>query len=168
MSYNERGGIPTDAYMSRRGGSAISPHLKQAAWRTQHTEQRMEERMIHGLRTIKYSVSDIERAKAWYAAVLGKAPYFDEPFYVGFTVGGFELGLDPNPGEDTPGVGGVVAYWGVDEIDAELQRLVELGAAVRDPAQDVGDDIRLAVVADPFGNSFGIIENPHFTIADVR
>ena len=124
--------------------------------------------MIHGLRTIKYSVSDIEKAKAWYGAVLGKAPYFDEPFYVGFNVGGFELGLDPDPGEDTSGMGGVVAYWGVDDVDAELERLVGLGAAVRHPVQDVGDDIRLAIVADPFGNSFGVIENPHFKIEEVR
>src|SRR5262249_46556649 len=124
--------------------------------------------MIQGLRTVKYSVTDIEQAKMWYSAVLGRTPYFDEPFYVGFTVGGFELGLDPSPGEDMPGTGGVVAYWGVDNVDVELERLVALGATARHPVQDVGDGIRLAIVTDPFGNSFGIIENPHFTIEDVR
>jgi catechol 2,3-dioxygenase-like lactoylglutathione lyase family enzyme len=48
--------------------------------------------VLQGLRTVIYQVDDIERAKGWYGEVLGKEPYFDEPFYVGFDVGGFELG----------------------------------------------------------------------------
>ena len=52
--------------------------------------------MIQGLRTVVYKVPDLERAKAWYARILGIEPYFAEPFYVGFQVGGFELGLDPD------------------------------------------------------------------------
>ena len=52
--------------------------------------------MFLGLRTVVYKVSDLGRAKAWYTKVLGIEPYFDEPFYVGFNVGGYELGLDPD------------------------------------------------------------------------
>ena len=124
--------------------------------------------MIQGLRTVIYQVRDVEQAKAWYSAVLGKEPYFDEPFYVGFNVGGFELGLDPDMDGVTPGIGGVEAYWGVEDADAELARLVALGANVRAPVHDVGDGIRLATVDDPFGNAFGIIENPHFDRATVQ
>ena len=51
--------------------------------------------MMLGLRTVIYPVTDLARGKAWYADVLGVAPYFDQPYYVGFAVGGFELGLDP-------------------------------------------------------------------------
>lgn len=123
--------------------------------------------MIQGLRTVIYRVSDIEQAKEWYSAVLGQAPYFDQPFYVGFNVGGFELGLDPNADGSMAG-GGVVAYWGVADAEAAYQRLLELGAAERSAVQDVGDGIRVATVSDPFGNAFGIIENPHFSLADVR
>ena len=47
--------------------------------------------MILGLRTAIYPVKDIDAAKAWYAQVLNQQPYFDQPFYVGFAVGGFEL-----------------------------------------------------------------------------
>jgi predicted enzyme related to lactoylglutathione lyase len=118
--------------------------------------------MLAGLRSVIYHVDDLAKAKAWYAALLERAPYFDEPFYVGFNVGGFELGLDPDMDGVTLGIGGVEAYWGVADADAVLARLVALGAAVRTAVHDVGDGIRMAVVADPFGNSFGIIENPHF------
>ncbi len=120
---------------------------------------------FHGLRTVIYKVSDLERARAWYSDVLGQAPYFDQPFYVGFSVGGFELGLDPDTDGVTPG-GGVIAYWGVDDADMALARLIRLGATAHGGVQDVGDGIRLAVVSDPDGNLFGVIANPHFTIED--
>ena len=122
--------------------------------------------MILGLRTAIYRVEDLERAKEWYGAVLGKKPYFDEPFYAGFDVGGFELGLQPRkPGDPGPvGGGGVVAYWGVQDADDAYSRLLELGATERGGVQDVGDGIRVATVLDPFGNVFGVIENPHFSI----
>ena len=52
--------------------------------------------MFQGLRTVIYAVTDADKAKDWYSKVLSQAPYFSEPFYVGFNVGGFELGLDPD------------------------------------------------------------------------
>ncbi len=121
--------------------------------------------MIRGLRTAIYRVGDLDRAKEWYTAVLGVAPYFDEPFYVGFDVGGFELGLQPEePGGAGPGVAGVVAYWCVDDADGAFERLLGLGAAELEGVRDVGGGIRVATVLDPSGNAFGIIENPHFSL----
>jgi predicted enzyme related to lactoylglutathione lyase len=121
--------------------------------------------MILGLRTTIYRVRDLERAKEWYGAVLGKDPYFDEPFYVGFDVGGFELGLLPEePGDPAPGGEGAVAYWGVPDADEAYARLLELGATEREGVQDVGGGIRIASALDPFGNVFGVIENPHFSV----
>ncbi len=119
-----------------------------------------------GLRTTIYPVGDLDRAKAWYSSVLGVAPYFDEPFYVGFNVGGFELGLQPAEGDARPGSGGGIAYWGVNDADATLARLIELGATHDGDIQDVGGGIRVATVRDPFGNVLGIIENPQFRTAD--
>jgi predicted enzyme related to lactoylglutathione lyase len=120
--------------------------------------------VFYGLRTAIYHVRDLDRAKEWYGTVLGIRPYFDEPFYVGFDVGGFELGLQP----DEPGASrastGVVAYWGVDDAEAAFDRLLELGAIEHGGVQDVGDDIRVASVFDPYGNVFGVIENPHFSL----
>lgn len=117
-----------------------------------------------GLRTVKYVVTDLSRAKAWYAEAFGVAPYFDEPFYVGFDIGGFELGLDPDVSTQRPGPGGSLAYWGVPDATAALARLEAMGARVHEPVQDVGGGIKVASVLDPFGNPVGIIENPHFGV----
>jgi len=59
--------------------------------------------MLLGLRTVVYPVTDLDAAKAWYASLVGHAPYFDQPFYVGFEVGGFELGLMPDGEAGTSG-----------------------------------------------------------------
>ena len=113
--------------------------------------------MFLGLRTAIYQGTQIDRA-------LGQVPYFDQPFYVGFNVGGFELGLNPDAEPAGPGGSGVVAYWGVDDADRALARLLELGATPHSPVQDVGEGIKVASVRDPFGNVLGIIQNPHFTL----
>jgi len=119
---------------------------------------------ILGLRTVVYRVPDLDRAKAWYSSVLGIAPYFDEPFYVGFNVGGYELGLDPDPADGAAGPGGSAAYWGVADAAAAYARLLELGGREHRAVQEVGEGIKVATVLDPFGNLFGIIENPHFQL----
>ena len=120
--------------------------------------------MLKGLGTVIYPVPDIDRAKAWYTKAFGKAPYFDEPFYVGFDIGGYELGLDPNSTTSSPGAGGGVAYWRVDDIETAVRHFVSHGATVVAPALAVGGDIKVATVADPFSNSIGLIENPHFRL----
>lgn len=121
--------------------------------------------MLLGLRTTIYPVPDLAKGKEWYAAMLGIQPYFDEPFYVGFSVGGFELGLIP---DGQPGTAGPQALWGVADAAAGYQRLLSLGAKPLDPVTDVGGGIKVAAVIDPFGNRFGIIENPNFKASEVR
>ena len=130
----------------------------------QQTPAPTDPAMFLGLRTTVYVVDDLDAAKAWYADALGDAPYFDQPFYVGFNVGGFELGLTPSEGESRSGASGTLTYWGVPDAGAALARLIELGATERDPVQDVGDGVKTATVLDPFGNVLGVIENPHFQL----
>ena len=119
--------------------------------------------MFQGLRTVIYHVADLDKAKEWYTQVLGVKPYFDQPFYVGFNVGGFELGLDPDMSTVTQG-STVVAYWGVKDAEVAYKRVLQLGAKEHNEVQEVGGGIRVASVTDPFGNVFGIIENPNFKI----
>src|SRR6187397_2904096 len=99
-----------------------------------------------GLRTVIYHAPDLDKAKAWYSEILGIKPYFDQPFYVGFNVSGYELGLDPDPSSTPGGSGGVIVYWGVADAQAALARLLSLGAKERSAIQDVGDGIRVATV----------------------
>ena len=121
--------------------------------------------MILGLRTAIYPVGDLDAAKRWYTEMLGQPPYFDQPFYVGFAVGGFELGLLPG---GQPGTAGPQPLWGVADIVSAYARLLELGATEIEPVTEVGDGIKVAAVRDPFGNRFGLIENPHFDVKAVR
>jgi catechol 2,3-dioxygenase-like lactoylglutathione lyase family enzyme len=117
--------------------------------------------MFLGLRTVIVPAPDLAAAKLWYSELLGVEPYFDQPFYVGFNVGGYELGLDPDADPRL----GPVSYWGVADADVALETLLARGARARSDVTDVGDGIRVATVLDPAGFVIGIIENPHFTVA---
>jgi len=133
-----------------------------AAGQTMTIPELKERAMFHGLRTATYQVKDLARAKEWYSTVLGVKPYFDQPFYVGFNVGGYELGLVPteDAGEKRAPAG--IAYWGVKDAREAYQHLLDFGAKPQEPIQDVGEGILIGAVHDPFGNVLGIIQNPNF------
>jgi predicted enzyme related to lactoylglutathione lyase len=115
-----------------------------------------------GLRTAKYSANDLAAARKWYADVLGSEPYFDEPFYVGFNVGGFELGITPDSAARTDRPEAGIAYWGVADAQKTYARLLSKGATEHAPIEDVGGGVRIGSVRDPFGNIFGVVENAEF------
>ncbi|PIQ22939.1 MAG: glyoxalase/bleomycin resistance/extradiol dioxygenase family protein [Cytophagales bacterium CG18_big_fil_WC_8_21_14_2_50_42_9] len=114
-----------------------------------------------GLRTVIYKVPDLVKAKAWYSVAFNVLPYFDESFYVGFNIGGYELGLDPDATNVKTG-SNVITYWGVAYADAAFKSLIEKGAQEHEAVHEVGEGILVGSVYDPFGNIIGIIENPFF------
>ncbi len=118
---------------------------------------------ILGLRTTIYKVNDIAKAKNWYAQAFETEPYFDEPFYVGFNIGGYELGLQP---EEKPLVksDAVVSYWGTNDVESDFQRLLNLGAIAHENPQNVGGEIVVATLKDPWDNVIGLIYNPEFKL----
>jgi len=118
-----------------------------------------------GVQTIIYIVNDISKAKDWYSKLFGINPYFDEPFYVGFSVMGYELGLQPEENSSGKKAESVVAYWGVENIQQEYERAIGLGAQEYEKPHDVGGDIQVASFKDPWGNMVGLIYNPHFKIS---
>ena len=118
--------------------------------------------MFLGLRTVIYPAPDLAASKGWFTQVLGIEPYFDEPFYVGYNVAGYELALDPSG--DT--ARGPVTYWGVPDVVAAVASLTDAGAAPGDEVTEVGDGIKVATVLEPGGSRLGLIENPHFELAD--
>lgn len=119
---------------------------------------------LQGLRTAIYYVSDLEKAKKWYAEFLEAEPYFDTPYYVGFNVGGYELGLHPI--DEDKKSSGVHTYWGVEKIDQTYAKLLEMGATEVQAPENVGGPITVAMVQDPWGNELGIIYNPEFKLPE--
>jgi catechol 2,3-dioxygenase-like lactoylglutathione lyase family enzyme len=120
--------------------------------------------MYLGIRSVIYPAPDIAAARDWFAAALGIQPYFDEPFYVGFNLGGYELGLEAGASVEA----GPISYWGVDNVDVALADLLAAGAEPRGEVLDLGDGLRMATVTLPnSGGVFGVIENPHFILAPV-
>lgn len=118
-----------------------------------------------GLRTVVYKVTDLANAKEWYTKAFKTKPYFDEAFYVGFNIGGYELGLLPESDkEDVIKSDNAIAYWGVDDLSATLKKLLDIGAVKHDEPMDVGEGVIVASVKDPWNNIIGIIYNPYFKI----
>lgn len=113
--------------------------------------------MFKKLRTVIYHVNDLAAAKEWYTRATGIQPYFDEPFYAGFDINGYELGLDPDLSTVTAG-NQTVSYWAVDDAAAAAEKLAEIGARLVQPSTNVGGPIHVAIVEDPFGNHIGLIE----------
>jgi catechol 2,3-dioxygenase-like lactoylglutathione lyase family enzyme len=114
-----------------------------------------------GLRTVIYPTQDVDAAKAWWTGLLGVEPYFDEPFYVGYNVGGYELGLlpDGNPAD------GAITYWGVDDVTTAFDAALAQGGTPHAPVVEVGGGIVTGSVANPLGMIVGFIYNPHFTLS---
>ncbi len=113
---------------------------------------------LHGLRTLIYPTNDLAADKAWWSEALGKEPYFDQPFYVGFDVGGYELGLDPNAALSD----GPRTYFGVDDVQAAVDWYVSHECTVHEKPFDTGGGVVVATVKRPNGQLVGLIRNPHF------
>lgn len=120
-----------------------------------------------GLRTTIYKVSELEKAKLWYSKIFETKAYFDESFYVGFNIEGYELGLMPEEFHTKDKATGVVAYWGVTNIENEYQRMIKLGALENEKPFNVGGELMTASVKDPWGNIIGLIYNPEFKISEI-
>ena len=115
-----------------------------------------------GLRTVIYPSPDLDAAKRWWTDFLGVAPYFDQPFYVGFDVAGYELGLVPDGDLSRE----ATTYWGVGDVATCVERATALGAEVLEAPLDVGEGIVVGAVRNPSGSVVGFIVNPHFAARD--
>ncbi|MFI7189714.1 VOC family protein [Nocardia nova] len=122
--------------------------------------------MLRGMTTVSYYADDLAAAKRWYSELLDTTPYFEVPGYIEFRIGDYrhELGIIdrrycPDPAHEP---GGALLYWHVDDLDAALQRLRELGAAEHQPVTERGPGFVTASVVDPFGNLLGIMSNQHY------
>jgi len=119
-----------------------------------------------GLRTVVYKVNNLNEAKVWYSKAFAVKAYFDESFYVGFNIGGYELGLLPDDQSKADKGEGVLAYWGVEDIDFVFNEMVNLGAEIHEKPTNVGGELMVASLKDPWGNVIGLIYNPSFKLSD--
>ena len=116
-----------------------------------------------GLRTTIYKVSDLEKGTDWYAKAFQTQPYFVENFYVGFNIKGYELGLLPEE-KNVEKSDNVLSYWGVDKIEETYHQFLKLGAKEHEKPANVGGELVIASVKDPWNNVIGLIYNPDFKL----
>ena len=112
--------------------------------------------MFNGIASVIFPTSNLEVDRACWQAALGIAPYFDQPFYVGFTVDGCELGLDPNAAED--GLSYPISYWTTTDIHASRTALLAAGALLHRDIKSVGDGALVVTMKDMSGNIFGLLQ----------
>ena len=110
-----------------------------------------------GIKTVLHPVTDLARAKAVYAALLGIEPQSDSSYYVGFEVEGQQIGLVPAGGPQD--MTSPVAFWHVSDIEAKLAEVTAAGATVKEAAHEVGGGRLVATFADPDGNVLGLIQD---------
>ncbi len=122
--------------------------------------------MLRGMATVSYYAADHEAAKTWYTEFLGIEPYFQRPGYAEFRIGDYqhELGIIDRKyapaAQDEPG--GEIVFWHVDDLEATVARLLELGAKEFEPITERGPGFVTASVVDPFGNVLGVMTNVHY------
>lgn len=114
--------------------------------------------MLSGPGSLIFPSNDLDADKAFWTTALGVEPYFDEPFYVGFTVDGREVGLDPHAAAE--GLSYPVSYWTTTDIQATRGALIARGAFAHTDVKDVGQGVLLATLRDRTGNVFGLIQRP--------
>ena len=115
----------------------------------------MTDSSTKGIKVVLHPVTDLEKAKAVYTALLGFPPQHDASYYVGYEAEGQHVGLVP--GGDMPAP---VAFWEVSDIEAKLADVTAAGATVNEPAHDVGGGRLVATVTDPDGNVLGLLQDP--------
>jgi predicted enzyme related to lactoylglutathione lyase len=118
----------------------------------------MTDPSTQGIKIVLHPVSDLEKAKPVYTAVLGAPPQHDASYYVGYDVAGQHIGLVPNGGPQE--MTSPVAYWQVPDLEAKLAEVTAAGATVKESPRDVGGGRLVASVTDPDGNVLGLVQDP--------
>ena len=104
---------------------------------------------------------DVERLRAFYAALLGaevteRFPEDGDVFYLGLRVDDFAFGLTADAGVPVGEPGRVLLSIDVPDVDALLPRVPELGGRVTGGPNDMPWGQRVAHVRDPDGNAVNL------------
>ena len=118
----------------------------------------MTDSSTEGIKIVLHPVSDLEKAKAVYTALLGLPPQADSSYYVGYEAAGQQIGLVPGGGPQA--MTSPVAFWGVPDIEAKLAEVTAAGATLKEAPHDVGGGRLVATFTDPDGNVLGLFQDP--------
>lgn len=115
---------------------------------------------IAGLAQVALSVTDLDRATAFYRDVLGLPFLFSAPPGLSFfQVGPTRLMLSA-PIEGDVGSHGIL-YYAVADIQAAFETVCARGATVKEPPRMIakvgGREVWLAAIADPDGHVVGLM-----------
>ena len=110
-----------------------------------------------GIKTVLHPVTDLDKGKTVYTALLGMPPEHDAAYYVGYDAEGQHIGLVP--GGAAQGMTSPVAYWHVADIKAKLAEVTAAGATIKDAPRDVGGGRLVATFTDPDGNVLGVLQD---------
>lgn len=108
--------------------------------------------MANNIQIIVYPAQDLDKTKKFLKTFLATEPYVDGAYYVGYKLGDLEVGLDPKGTA-------VISYREVDDIEASLKSLKEVGAEVVKDTTDVGGGLLIAQVKVG-DNIFGLRQQP--------
>ena len=113
--------------------------------------------MNKGVSVVVYPVQDIASARTLFTRLLGTAPDYDDPSYVGWLVDEQHIGLDPNGA--SRGMTGATPFFEVEDIRATLASLLEAGGELVEDVWDVGGGGLIAMVKDIEGNMIGLSQS---------
>lgn len=126
--------------------------------------------MDHTIIHFEIPAKNVEALKSFYEAVLGwriiKAPLGGVDYWLIQTVPTDENGMLQHPGVNgglysrTPDMPGAtqVNYISVEDIDEYITKVPTAGGKILMPKQQVPTVGLIAIVADPEGNAFGLIQ----------
>ena len=105
------------------------------------------------------TTSDMAKSKAFYGQVFGWEWGGTDEYSEGQVGGRTVLGMMPRPAEMPAEVPDHwMVYFGVDDVDTDLERAQKLGAMLLAGPMDVPGTGRFAVMADPQGAAFAIFK----------
>jgi len=107
-----------------------------------------------------YFVDDLQTAVAWYTERLGRQPAVRGDALVAFEINGVRLTLHSADELNSPGAAGTVPYWTVPSVDDVVAEWTAHGATAHRGPKTVFTGERLCQLRDPFGNLFGVREDP--------
>ena len=109
---------------------------------------------MNTIATLVQNVSDLDAATTLWRTMLDTEPHTTTAYYVGFNVGGLEIGLAP-AGPDGPGA--PVPFTGVADLDAAVAAMTGVGATLTQQPTEVGGGTTIATVTDRDGPVLALI-----------